>query len=376
MRSENRNRLAPRIAAGLLPVAVLAGCTSTQGATDDPGAGSPGVERTFDVRHEITVSLPDGKKEARIWLVKPQEDPAQRIADLKVESPYPPSAATDDEGNDLYYIAADGSKGRDFSIVTTFTITRAEVRADVDPGKTRPITAEDRAGKERWLAANEHVVIDAQIEKTAAEATGGEENPIIAARKIYDWVLENIDYWVKDPANKKASKVGSTEHCLTTKTGNCTDFHSLYASLSRAAGIPTRIVYGSLFKAELDGKDADQSYHCWIEVFAPELGWVPLDVAVADIFVGDFEVTDENGKLVRLTTADGYEGKDDARVDFYFGGLDARRVTWSRGRDLVLDPKPAKGKLNALPKAYIEVDGEPLAEKAGWTRKLTFTERK
>ena len=47
-------------------------------------------------------------------------------------------------------------------------------------------------------------------------------------------------------------------YCLENGTGNCTDFHSLYMSLSRAAGIPTRITYGSFFKGPLNGKDQDQ----------------------------------------------------------------------------------------------------------------------
>ena len=63
-------------------------------------------------------------------------------------------------------------------------------------------------------------------------------------------------------------------------------------------------------------------------------------------------------------------------VDYYFGNLDARRVTWNVGRDLKLDPAPAVGVVHALPKAVIEVDGKPLPEKEAWTRKLTFTEKR
>ena len=172
----------------------------------------------------------------------------------------------------------------------------------------------------------------------------------------------------------KASPVGSSEYCLSNKTGNCTDFHSLYAALARAASLPTRMIYGSFLKGPLAGQDKDQSYHCWIEFWAPELGWIPLDVAVADVFVDDFQVTEANAELVKLTTADGFEGPDEELVDYYFGNLDARRVTWNVGRDLALEPAPAAGPVNALPKALIEVDGVVLAEKAGWTRKLTFTE--
>jgi transglutaminase-like putative cysteine protease len=135
------------------------------------------------------------------------------------------------------------------------------------------------------------------------------------------------------------------------------------------------MVYGSFFKKELDGQDADQSYHCWPEFYVSGIGWVPHDVAVADIFAGDFQSNADNEKLVRLTTGDGYTGADKAKVDYYFGNIDERRVTWSRGRDLTLSPKQDAGPVNALAKAYVEVDGKAAAEKEVWTRKLTFREK-
>lgn len=197
---------------------------------------------------------------------------------------------------------------------------------------------------------------------------------MLAARKLYDWVLYNVEYWVKDPKNKKASPVGSTTYCLTFRTGNCTDFESLWASLARAKGIPTQIVYGSFLKPELRAADADQSYHCWAEFYAPGLGWLHHDVSVADLYEGPYPVTAENERLIRLTSADGTFGPDKAKVDYYFGNLDERRVVWSRNRDLMLSPRQDGEPVNALPKAYIEVDGKTHPEGTGWTRKLTYRE--
>ena len=63
-------------------------------------------------------------------------------------------------------------------------------------------------------------------------------------------------------------------------------------------------------------------------------GWLPLDVSLANIYSKVFAVTDKNKKLAELTTATGYKGLNH-KVDYYFGNLDERRVTWSRGRDLI-----------------------------------------
>jgi hypothetical protein len=158
---------------------------------------------------------------------------------------------------------------------------------------------------------------------------------------------------------------------LRTKTGNCTDFHSLYTSLARSAGLPSRIVYGSLLKPTLNGMDVDASYHCWVQFYAPNLDWLTLDVAVADIYVSGVEVNDKNAKLMELTTATGYKGADLQMVDYYFGNLDERRVVWSVGRDLTMAPAQEAGPVNALPKMYVEVDGKVYND---WSRKFTYKE--
>ena len=352
----------------------LLAITLAGGVTAVSAASNPPRKATFEARHEVKVMVPQGAKAVRVWLAMPQDDPIQTVRDFKVESPAAHRITTDSEGNKTVYVEVTDPKEKEITLVETFVVERREQRSGVDAAKARPISESDQKRLAPYLAANEHVVINDEVRKLSQEIVGKEKNPVLGARKLYDWVLNNVDYWVKDPQNKKASPVGSTEYCLKTKTGNCTDFHSLWTSLARASGIPTRMVYGSFFKAELNGQDADQSYHCWPEFYAPGIGWVPHDVAVADIFAGDFKTTPENEKLVRLTTGDGYRGGDKAKIDYYFGNLDERRVTWSRGRDLTLSPKQEGGPVNAMAKAYVEVDGKVHPEKTGWVRKLTFKE--
>ncbi len=338
--------------------------------------GSPGLKQgAFALRNELTVNVPEGAKKVRVWFAIPQDnDPAQQVSDLRVEAPYPHRIERDSEGSKVLYLEAQNPKEKEFKVLTTFVVKRSEVRVSVDPAKAKPITDADRARFAKYLQPNKHVEIDDQIRKLADQVVGNETNPVRAARKLYDWTLEYVEYWVKDPKNKKASPVGSTSYCLTFRTGNCTDFESLWTSLARAKGIPTQIVYGSFLKPELRGQDQDQSYHCWAEFYAPGIGWIPHDVSVADLYAGDYPVNADNEKLVRLTTADGTFGFDPVRVNYYFGNLDERRVVWSRNRDLIMNPKQDGDPVNALPKAYVEVDGKEHPERTGWVRKLTYRE--
>ncbi len=328
-------------------------------------------QASFAVKNEFVIQVPPEAKLMRAWFAVPQEDTYSEIRDFHVESDYPIEYHKDSQGNKVGYLEARAPQQREIVIRERFNLTRTEIRNNLSPTATRPLNEKERAELAEYLKPATHIIINDQIKALARQIVGDEENPIIIARKLYNWTIENIDYWVKDPDNLKASAYGDTEYCLTTKTGNCTDFHSLYASLGRSLGIPIQLVYGSLFKPTLNGLEVDGSYHCWIEFYAPNLGWIPLDAAIADIYAGNISLTEKNTKLVELTTAIGYQGPDPNMVNYYFGNLDERRVVWSKGRDLIMSPRQNGGPVNALSKMYVEVDGK---EYKDWTRLFTYQE--
>lgn len=351
----------------ILLVAVSFGAASCQ-STQAPGP-FPG-KSTFQVENSISVPVPAGAKEVRVWFPLPRHEDGQSITHLAVEAPAGWREASDTQGNRYVYVAV-ASPGEKVAVKTTFTVERQEQRGKLDPAATRPLNDDEKKQYAALLGNDTYVVADAEIVALAAKIRGDETNPLKIARKLYDWTLDNVEYWVKDPSKWKASPVGSSDYCLKNRTGNCTDFHSLWTALARASGIPTRMKYGSLFKPSLDGQDKDASYHCWPESWFPGLGWVPNDVAVADIFAGPITLDANNTDRVTLTTANGYRGPDQGLVDYYFGNLDPRRVTWTLGRDLVFDPKQAGGPVNMNAKGYVEVDGKELPK---FDRKMTFRE--
>ena len=160
---------------------------------------------TFDVRHELKVTLPEGAKRVRIWFAMPQDDPLQQVRNFKVEAPISHRITLDSEGNQAVYLELAEPQPKELSVVEAFTLSRREQISGVDARNTGPLSADKRAELAPFLAANQHVIIDDRIRNLAAEIVGSEKNPVLAARKLYDWELANIDYWVKDPKNKKAS---------------------------------------------------------------------------------------------------------------------------------------------------------------------------
>jgi len=350
-------------------IALFALCLSVSAA--DPSPSSQPKRARFRVTNLLTIQVPKDAKNVRIWFAVPQEDADTIVHDFKVTSAIPVRYDTDSWGNRIGYAEVATAEHNQLTIEEDFDLTRFETHNVVDAAATRPLTDAERTALNRFLQPTTFIVVNDRMKKLAASVVGNETNPVLAMRKLYDWTYQNVNYWVKDPDHLKASAVGSSEYCLSSKTGNCTDINSLLSSLAISSGIPVRMVYGSLFKPTLNGVDSDASYHCWVEFFAPRLGWIPADASLANIYAEDIKLTEQNKKLVTLTTSTGYNGSDAGKVNLYFGNLDERRVVWSMGRDLMMQPAQEDGPVNSLSKVYVEIDGK---QSTNWTRKCSYTE--
>ncbi|MBT0652153.1 transglutaminase-like domain-containing protein [Geomobilimonas luticola] len=110
---------------------------------------------------------------------------------------------------------------------------------------------------------------------------GSEQSPRGKLDWLVRWVAANVDEAVTDSF--------SPLETLASRKGNCQSHARLYASLARAAGIPTRFVSGLVY---VSGKGF--LYHSWAESFAggwvavdPTFGQVPADVTHIKLVEGD-----------------------------------------------------------------------------------------
>ncbi|MGA7220517.1 MAG: transglutaminase-like domain-containing protein, partial [Candidatus Sulfotelmatobacter sp.] len=263
----------------------------TSASAVDTSKVSPPNHASFHIKNSLTVKVPKGAKTVRIWFAVPQEDGYSVIRNFNVATDYAVQFDRDSWGNRVGYVDIQNPTVEHVVLNEEFDITRTEVRNSIDASQTRPLTDKERVALAAYLQPKTYIVVNDDIRKLAMSITGGETNPVLAAHKLYEWTYKNVNYWVKDPDHLKASPVGSSDYCLRTKTGNCTDFHSLFASLAIASDIPVRMVYGSLLKPTLNGMEVDASYHCWIQFFAPRLGWIPLDASLANIYAEEIPIT-------------------------------------------------------------------------------------
>jgi transglutaminase-like putative cysteine protease len=154
------------------------------------------------------------------------------------------------------------------------------------------------------------------------------DDPLAKGRLFYDVVNNHMRYSKEGTGWGR----GDSEWACDSKFGNCSDFHSLFISLSRAHDMPAKFEIGFPIP-EKRGEGEVGGYHCWAKFLPRDKGWVPVDISEAN--------------------------KDPKMRDYYFGNLTADRVMFSVGRDIELVPKQAGPRLNFFIYPYVEVDGKP-----------------
>lgn len=138
-----------------------------------------------------------------------------------------------------------------------------------------------------YLKATEQVQSDnAKIRKLAKKLTSDVKTEFDAVQRVISWVVDHVRY-VTPPVRYDAL------YSLESGKGNCQNFSHLSAALLRASGIPVRIVNGVTFNQPFDivwqkgtlTFKMGQGRHSWIEVWFPDLGWVPFDPQNTILFV-------------------------------------------------------------------------------------------
>jgi len=311
-----RQSLAVTCAVSGIVLAGLAGARFAEG-----GSGT-GVTRTFRFTYSVAVQdIPDGAHKLSIWIPVPKTDRHQEVLSLEVKAPLEYAITQEKRyGNRLLHLSAAAPLPRAIELQLEALVARRAYSVLAE----KPRLPDDDPPKPQDLGPHAMVPIDGEIAAAAREATSGARTPLEKARAIYDYVTSTVRY---DKSGQGWGR-GDAVYACDARRGNCTDFHSLIIGMARACHIPARFVMG--FPLPEDRKEGEISgYHCWAEMYVEGVGWLPLDSSEAS--------------------------KHPEKRDSLFGGLDANRVEFTRGRDLVLVP-PASEQLNFFVYPRVEVD--------------------
>jgi len=299
---------------------------SAQGQTQSGAERAKVREVDFTYHTELTGINPQAHR-VEAWIPLPREDRFQQVSGLKLDSPVRVELVNQPTGgNRVAHLSSEAPPSGSIPVTIRFNVRRVEESADM--GKAQAKTPEPTGGAfTSYLGPDRLVPIDGQIKLASAKVGDPEGSSYEQARAIYDYVIANMSY---DKSGKGWGR-GDAIYACTFKKGNCTDFHSLFIAIARSRGIPARFTIGFPLGAPRAGEIL--GYHCWAEFYAGGQ-WVPVDASEA--------------------------WKHPQLRQYYFGHLDADRVAFTMGRDLVLKPGQSGEPVNFLIYPYVEVDGKPL----------------
>jgi len=262
--------------------------------------------------------LPELTDTARMWLPLPATDARQTVAVKDIDAPGKQEILEERQhGNRVLFLEL-GPEHSGQAVEIRFHVQRLETSAYAAP----------EPNLERHLDAEVLVPVNEEFQSIAAEVVEGKTGDLARARALYDHVIDRMRYIKHGSGWGK----GDAVYACDARTGNCTDFHSYFIALARAAGIPARFAIGAAIPSERNEGGVD-GYHCWAE-FYTDGKWWPVDISEGD-------------KCSSLAT-------------YYFGHHPANRFEFSRGRDLVVEPGPAAGPINFLAYPVLEVAGKPV----------------
>lgn len=113
-----------------------------------------------------------------------------------------------------------------------------------------------------------HLTFTPLIQSVSREIVGGEKNPLIKARKIYDFMTEEIIYSFMRPY---ITLTNIPEYCLTSRKGDCGVLALTFIALCRAAGVPAR------WQSGLYANPLSIGNHDWAEFYVEPFGWIFVD---------------------------------------------------------------------------------------------------
>ncbi|MFT6995100.1 MAG: hypothetical protein ACJA1P_001841 [Maribacter sp.] len=272
-------------------------------------------EDKFEFQYGVT--LPKIEAPAKIWIPVPQSDRFQTVKLLKIEAPTEYQILEEkDNGNSIFYM----------ELSPEHSGHKLELVYDVERQEKKPY--EEDSSPAKYLDPSILMPVSDRFRVLADSiiTLKNSESAIMQARALYDYIIDNMKYI-------KAGKYGTGDaiYACDALTGNCTEFHSLFISLARSAGIPSRFAVGASIPSDRDEGGID-GYHCWAEFYA-EGKWWPVDISEAN-------------KYTALAT-------------YYFGRHPANRIEFSQGRDLIIEPGPHTGPINFLAYPVMEIGKTP-----------------
>ena len=304
-----------------------------------------GKAQVLPVRHRVRYVLtipadaPHLKPGAavRVWLPFPQEYRRQRDVKLLNTSPARCTVAptaTDEHPlqgapqRSVYFEARVPERLGAMTFEEEFEFTSSAYYPELVDARARLLPADWSGGSldER----PPHIVFTSELRETVARVVGAETNPLVKARRIFNFVASNIAYCAEEEYGTIPSL---SRKALKSHRGDCGVQSMLFITMCRATGIPAR------WQSGWETERVNVDMHDWAEFYVEPWGWLPADPSY------------------------GFCKSDDPRAhDFYFGHQDSYRLIVNRDYGCPLVPPKSSPRSEPLDfqRGEVEIDGHNL----------------
>jgi transglutaminase-like putative cysteine protease len=232
-------------------------------------------EELLDYTNQVRNYGPGVVKDLDVYLAVPENLPNQELISEIEYSPQPTDFLTDKWGQKVAHYKFQNLEATKFVSVGMKVKTRLfNVRYFIFPDRVGALKDIPKEIKDKFLADDaKYSVKDPFIQQSTKEAIGDETNPYWIARKIFNYVIDRIEY-------ERVGGWNIAPTVLKRGTGSCSEYTFVYIAMCRAAGLPARYVGSVVIRGD-DASD-DEVFHRWVEIYLPNYGWIPVDPSGGD----------------------------------------------------------------------------------------------
>ncbi|HEY9061868.1 MAG TPA: transglutaminase domain-containing protein [Pseudobacteroides sp.] len=282
-------------------------------------AGSDGVVRApykMQISHSLTLNKGLVNKGAKLscWIPFPIAFESQNNIKL-IRSSYPVKSIDSEKSpirSAFFEITTSNDNPGPFEVEYSYT-SYSNYRK-VDPLKVGKYNVNSDVYK-KYTREEPHITFSNKITRQVDKIIGSETNPYIKAKKIYNWICDNIKY---SYCVEYSTLRNISEYTLEKGYGDCGQQAMLFISMCRSEGIPAR------WQSGLAAYNTRQFIHDWAETYIEPYGWIPVDTYMGVYFTSVSKVL-------------GSKKSNEIR-DFYFGNMDYFRMVANKGHSIELKP--------------------------------------
>lgn len=281
--------------------------------------------RNFEIT--TTVTLPKSSGATRLWLPLPlnQDTLFQRTVAHRWKSNAAEASLRRLPEGDLETFVCEWPGGIEPRLELTTTVATADRHFDI---ARRTMAPEREDILRRNLQSSQQIPNDGPAHALAERIVGRVRDPVAQAKAIYDWIVDNVNYFPEQPAGG----LGNVRSQFDSGQfgGRSADINGLFVALCRAIGIPARCVYGlrvgssRLFRSlGVNDDNATLAQHCRAEFYVPGYSWIPVDPSDVRRAIVIEGLSDRDSKLQALRR-------------ILFGVWEMNWVAYNIGADLTL----------------------------------------